>query len=187
MTKKSNVRSYTDKAILKRVKELPDYKIIPEGYWLAFVRSNEDEFDAFDDKAYLFKNESFVMVTTCTTNKGGFGSAVIKSDQWLYDGFINGLHKGKMECLRQNKPFYFYRDKNGDKNTDEVGTLYLENIQVQFHGSTYHTGAPVERDSIGRWSEGCIVANINRDYERVIELTRAQSLVSGVLLMEWDD
>ena len=68
---KTNVRAYTDKELLARVSELPDFNGIPEGYWPLFVRSQEDEFDRFDDKVYLFKDKNFVMVTSCTTNKGG--------------------------------------------------------------------------------------------------------------------
>lgn len=182
---KTNVRSYSDKELLNRVMKLGGYKIIPDGFWLLFVRSKEDEFDKFDDKVYLFNNTTFIMVTSCTTNKGANGTAVIKSDQWLYDGFIYGLHKGKMKCLRQNTPFYFYRDFNKDKKTDESGKLYYENIQTQFHGATYHEGVPVVRDKIGLWSEGCIVANVNKDYENIIKLTKHQVIVSGCLIKEF--
>lgn len=182
----SNVRNYTDKQLLDKAKTTMGFKEIPEDFWLIFVRSDEDEFDAFDDKVYLFKNEDFILATSCTTNKGANGSAVIKSDQWLYDGFINGLHRGRMECLRQNKPFHFYRDHNKDEKTDETGELYFENIQTQFHGATYHKGVPVVRDKIGLWSEGCIVANVNAVYEAIISTTREQSIVTGCLLKEFD-
>lgn len=182
----TNVRSYTEKQLLDRVKSLPDFKHIPEDYWPLFVRSNEDEFDKFDDKVYLFKGSKFIFVTSCTTNKGAHGTAVIKSNQWLYDGFIYGLHKGKMKCLRQNKPFWFYRDNNNDQKTDETGHLYFENIQTQFHGSTYHEGVDVKREEIGLWSEGCIVANINKDYEKITALVKDQSVVSGCLIKEFN-
>jgi len=110
---------------------------------------------------------------------------VIKSDQWLYDGFVYGLHKGKMECLRQNLPFHFYRDTNGDQKTDEIGTVFYDNIQTQFHGSTYHKGVEVVREEIGDWSEGCIVANANKDYEKILALTKPQLIVTGCLLKEF--
>jgi hypothetical protein len=182
---KTNVRSYTDKQLLARVKTLKDFKYIPKGYWLLFVRSNEDEFDRFDDKAYLFKGLTFILVTSCTTNKGDHGTAVIKSDQWLYNGFIYGLHKGAMKCLRQNKPFHFYRDTNKDQRTEEIGKVLYANIQTQFHGATYHEGVPVVRDKIGLWSEGCIVANVNTDYEKIISTVKKQGVVTGCLIMEF--
>lgn len=183
---KTNVRSYTDEQLLDRVRELDGYAYIPEDLWLIFVRSNEDAFDRFDDKVYLFQGETFITVTSCTTNKGAHGSAVIRSDQWLYDGFIYGLHKGKMECLRQNLPFEFYRDHNKDERTDEEGELFFENIQTQFHGSTYREGVDVKRDKIGRWSEGCIVCNDNLAYEEIIDLTKEQSIVTGCLIKEFE-
>jgi hypothetical protein len=183
---KTNVRSYRDKQLLDRAMSIEGYKHIPLDYWPCFVRSNEDEFDAFDDKVYLFKSNKLVMITSCTTNKGANGTAVIKSDQWMYDGFINGLHKGRMECLRQNMPFYFYRDTNNDEKTDETGELFYDNRQTQFHGSTYHNGVEVVRLEIGLWSEGCIVANVNKDYEKIIDLTRTQKIVTGCLLKEFE-
>lgn len=181
----NNVKSYTDKQLLSRVKKIEGYEGIPRGYWVLFVRSNEDAFDLFDDKVYLFEGEKFVMVTSCTTNKGKNGTAVVKSDQWMYNGFINGLHKGRMECLRQNKPFYFYRDFNKDKKADETGPLYFKNIQTQFHGSTYRKGLAKVLKFIGLWSEGCFVCNINKDYEKIIDITRCQKVVSGCLLKEF--
>lgn len=181
----TNVKSYTDKQLLDRVKSLPDYTHIPNDYWCIWVRSEEDGFNIFDDKRYLFKGDKFVSVTSCTTNKGANGSAIIKSDQWMYDGFIYGLHKGKMKCFRQNKPFYFYRDFNKDKKTDEVGKLYFENIQTQWHTSTYHEGVDVKRDKIGAWSEGCLVDNINLDYERDLKLCKAQKILTGCLIKEF--
>lgn len=181
----TNVRPYTDKELMDRVKSLPDYKYIPKDYWNLWVRSAEDAFDQFDDKRYLFKGEQFIMVTSCTTNKGGHGTAVVKADQWMYDGFIFGLHKGKMDCLRQNKPFYFYRDYNMDKKTDETGELFLQNIQTQWHTVTYNKGADVTRYNIGLWSEGCLVDNINKDYEKSLALVSHTKPVTGCLLKEF--
>ncbi|MFN5417669.1 MAG: hypothetical protein ACK5B9_11480 [Flavobacteriia bacterium] len=182
---KTNVKGYSSNQLLARARAIEGFKEIPKGYWLLFVRSNEDEFDKFDDKVYLFQGVNFIMVTSCTTNKGGKGTAVVKSDQWMYDGFINGLHKGKMECLRQNKPFYFYRDFNKDKKADETGALSFQNIQTQFHGSTYNKGVKKILSLIGLWSEGCFVCNVNEDYELIIQMTRKQKIVSGCLLKEF--
>lgn len=181
----TNVKSYTDNQLLSRVAIIPNFKGIPNGYWLIFIRSNEDAFDLFDDKVYLFKGETFIMTTSCTTNKAAKGTAVIKSDQWLNDGFYYGLHKGKMECLRQNTEFEYYRDKNKDKKTDETGAISVGNFQTQFHGSTYLKGSKTVATKIGGWSEGCIVCNVNADYEKIISLVKAQSIVSGCILKEF--
>lgn len=181
----SNVKNYTDSQLLERVKTLSDFRFIPKDYWNLWIRSSEDEFDAFDDKRYLFKGIEFIMVTSCTTNKGGHGTAVVKTDQWLYDGFIFGLHRGRMECLRQNKPFYFYRDYNMDKKTDETGELFFQNIQTQYHTITYNKGSKVSRYNIGLWSAGCLVDNINADYEKTMRLVSHTKPVSGCILKEW--
>lgn len=180
----TNVRSYTTEELLEIARSTNGFKGFPQGYWLLFVRSTEDAFDTYDDKAYLFKGEEFVLVTSCTTNKGKNGTAVIKSNQWMYDGFRNGLHKGKMECLRQNKPFYFYRDVNGDQKTNETGEVFYQNIYTNFHGSTYTKGAKTTSPKIGGWSEGCIVCNVNEEYEKIINLTRSHGVVSGCLVKE---
>ena len=66
----SNVRFYTDKQILDRVKSLPSFQFIPSDYWLCGIRSTEDKSDNYDDKFYLFKGEKFIMVTSGTTNPG---------------------------------------------------------------------------------------------------------------------
>lgn len=182
---KTNVRAYTDKELLDRVSSLKDFKGLPKDYWNLWVRSNEDEFDKFDDKRYLFKNDQYIMNTSCTTNKGGYGTAVVKADQWLYDGFIFGLHKGRMECLRQNKPFYFYRDYNMDKKTDETGELFYANIQTQYHTITYNKNSKVTRSNIGLWSEGCLVDNVNEDYEKTMRLVSHTKPVSGCLINEF--
>lgn len=182
---KTNVKAYTDKQLLDRVKSLKDFFYIPNSYWLLWVRSSEDAFDEFDDKRYLFKGEEFVSVTSCTTNKGGRGSAVVKADQWLYDGFKFGLHKGSMECLRQHKPFYFYRDYNLDHKTDESGELFYQNIQTQFHTITYYKNADVTRYNIGLWSEGCLVDNVNKDYNETLRLVSHTEPVTGCIIHEF--
>ena len=46
----SNVKNYTDKQLLDRVKLMINYKDIPSGYWILGVRSNEDQANVFDDK-----------------------------------------------------------------------------------------------------------------------------------------
>ena len=78
----SNVKSYTDQQLLDRVEALKTYHGIPLAMWLLFVRSNEDANDLFDDKVYIFKGSDFQFVTSCTTNKGNKGTAVMEADQW---------------------------------------------------------------------------------------------------------
>jgi len=51
----ANVREYTDLQLLARVANLPNFKGFPKsGVLDVWVRSDEDEFDRFDDKVYSF-------------------------------------------------------------------------------------------------------------------------------------
>ena len=62
MHNKTKVRSYTDKQLLDKVKSLDTFKGLPAGYWILGIRSNEDVFDTFDDKFYLYYNNVFVFI-----------------------------------------------------------------------------------------------------------------------------
>lgn len=194
------VRNYTTKELLKYVKELPSFEGYPAGYWLLAVRSNEDLFDIFDDKVYFFKGTTFILVTSCTTNPGGpsllggwkkynkLGAAVIKSNEWYYEGLKYGLHNGKMPALRQVKNFKYYRDGNNDKKVDEVGTIYEAIYNTNFHFNSYNVFDKVKnavKSLIGEWSAGCIVCNEEDDYEEIINLTRNQKSVGLCLIKEF--
>ena len=78
---------------------------------------------------YLFHNNpkkriiTFVAVTTCTTNAGttglnnyerynSKGCAVVKTNQWYYDLWSFGYHRGKMPALKQVGDILVYRDYN---------------------------------------------------------------------------
>lgn len=69
------------------------------------------------------------------------GVAVIKTDEWYYDLWKHGLHKGKMKALVQNRPIKFYRDNNKDSKINEVGTLYEDYIGINFHTVSYDKNA----------------------------------------------
>ena len=92
---RTNVRSYTDKELLTRVSELDSFRGWPEGYWILGVQSNEDKFNVFDDKFYVYKGTKFIRTMSGTTNAGktameGFarynklGVAVIKKNEWFW-------------------------------------------------------------------------------------------------------
>jgi len=182
---KTNVKIYTSKQLLDWVKRLQSFKYIPVGYWSIMVRSTEDSVNEFDDKFYLFKGEEFVSVTSCTTNKGLNGTAVIQSNNWNYDSHRFGLHKGKMEALRQVKGINYYRDTNKDLKTDETGKIFNDIIFVNIHGATYNKGSKQVSTKIGGWSEGCIVLNDNAYYENFISLVKNQSSFSFVIIREF--
>lgn len=197
-THKSQVKNYTANQLLARVKALPNYKSIPSGYWILGVRSNEDQPDFFDDKFYLFNGDKFVLVTSGTTNagrsilKGGFkeynpiGAAVLKSDEWYYDVWKYGLHRGKMKALLQlGAKVKFYRDGDLDEHIDEVGNIFEGYIGINFHANTYQLDSKTIKEKIGAWSAGCQVCNIIPDYVKIIDLCKSQKVVSYCLLKEF--
>lgn len=176
----NNVKSYTDKQLLDRVKQIGGYTTKGK-YLLIGVQSNEDAFDKFDDKFYLFDGDTFVMVLSGTTNAGRTalklfdryglkGAAVWRTNQFIKDCFVRGFHKRKMRALRANADIEFYRDYDRDDRADQTGTLYKKNIWANFHGVDYDEDSNVIRNDIGGWSFACQVANNMAKYRKLIKL-----------------
>jgi hypothetical protein len=192
----NNVKSYTDKQLLDRVKSLPSFDGFPKDYWILGVQSNEDKFNTFDDKFYVFKGEKFILTTSGTTNAGktaimGYerynqkGVAVIKTDEWYKDLWKFGLHKGKMDALRQVNPIKHYRDNNKNTIIEEVGKVYNSIIYANFHTNSYSKTTMLIRSIIGGWSAGCQVCNSPANYRRIIGLTKNQPSVTYCLIKEF--
>lgn len=181
----SNVKNYTDQQLLARVKSLHNYKSIPTEMWLLFVRSNEDANNVFDDKVYIWIGEKFQFVTSCTTNKGNKGTAVMEADRWNYDCYAYGLHRGKMEALRQIGKIPYRRDYTNDLKTNPTTEIMDNIIFMNIHGATYNKGSQQVATQIGGWSEGCLVLNNNSDYERMIRMAKNQPKVSISLINEF--
>jgi hypothetical protein len=190
------VRKYTDEELLNRVKTLHSYKGIPDDYWIIGVRSQEDAFDTFDDKFYLFQGEKFVLTTTGTTNSGSHGIynyekynpkgvATVKSNEWYYGVWKNGLHKGKMKALVQIKPFIIFRDGNKNKKIEEYGNPVSQIVGINFHANTYDLNSTNIKTTIGEWSVGCQVINDMVKYKQIIILCESQKSVSYCLLTEF--
>lgn len=189
------VKKYTDKQLLNKVKSLPSFKNIPTGYWILGVQSEEDTFNRFDDKFYIYKGEEFIMMTTGTTNAGvnGLmkyntynpeGVAVIKTNEWYYDVWKYGLHRGKMRALRQQKPFLISRDGDKDQKIEEgISTPVM--CGINFHANTYDLDNQVIKDIIGGWSLGCQVVNDTPKYVQIMDLLQPQKVVSYCLLKEF--
>lgn len=198
----NNVRNYTDEELLSRVKALPSYNGKMPNYLMIVVRSQEDEPNVFDDKAYLFVYGRCVKVTSCTSNSGtpsllggwkksnGKGTAVIKSGEIYYDAFQKSdgkkvrHHQGKMQCLRQIAPFKYYRDNNNDSKVDEKGTIEYQNNSTNFHFNSYDFTSKLIKWAIGAWSEGCIVCNVLQDYLDILNLLPFDEKVSLAMLKE---
>jgi hypothetical protein len=192
------VKNYTDKQLLDRVKSLPSFKLIPNGYWMAGVSSLEDNPNKFDDKFYLFKSEEFVMVLQGTTNPGtpilqkGYlkynkvGAAVVKSNEWYYDVWKYGLHQGKMPALLQlGNTIKVYRDGDNDLKSEEIGNYIEGYYGINFHSNNYDLSTKLKKEDINGWSAGCQVSNDIPKYNQVIQLVKSQPTVSYCLIKEF--
>lgn len=190
---------YTSKQLIEKAKQAEDYKGIPEGYWLCFIRRNEAEQEPnkFNDVAYLMKGYEIVLESTCTTTpglpalRGGFkkynkaGAAVVKSNIWMNDAFSPGLHNGRMKALRQVKDIYVYRDNDMDDIAEQIGNPKLGMWHTNIHAATYDFLSKVRKIFIKGWSYGCIVWNYMPMYKRMIERTKDQKFISAIVLNEF--
>ena len=208
MKSHTNVRAYTDSQLLDRVKSLPSFKGIPSGRWILGVRSNEDDPNIYDDKFYEYEGEKFIRVLTGTTNpgikilKGGFksfnskGAAVLKSNEWYYDVWKFGMHRGKIPALRQRgAEMLVYRDGDMDGKSEQLGNPTEGWYGINYHMNTYKMDEDsLEQDiwTIGAWSAGCQVPNDRKQYMERMEwyeeayISGKQKYVSYCLLDEFD-
>ena len=189
------VRNYTDSQLLNKVKSLSSFKKIPCDFWILGVQSDEDTFNVFDDKFYLFQGENFIMRTSGTTNAGKNGLlkydsynkdgvAVIKTNEWYYDVWKYGLHKGKMRALKQVKPFLISRDGDKDLNIEEGNSLPII-CGINFHANTYNLKNEVVKSIIGEWSLGCQVVNDTPQYVKIMDFVQPQKVVSYCIIKEF--
>lgn len=85
-----------------------------------------------------------------------------------------GLHQGKYEALKQQKPVKVYRDANKDMNFDE--TKIEEGI---FGINIHHSSATGTSTYVENWSEGCqVFANIN-DFNTFMDICRKAKDIHG--------
>ena len=83
-----------------------------------------------------------------------------------------GLHQGKYEALKQQKPVKVYRDANKDMTYDE------SKIQEGIFGINIHK-AGVDSTYVENWSEGCQVFKRAADFEHFMELCRSSAKILG--------
>lgn len=199
----TNVKSYTDKQLIDRMKSLPSFTHVPRTPHIIVVRSNEDEPDKYDDKLYLFIGERFKGVMSCTSNSGVYGllnyfkwnrkgTAVIKFDEIYYNAFMKSdgkhvrHHNGKMQCLRQIAPLKYYRDSNKDKKIDKKGRVYEGNNSTNVHANSYKKKTGIISWAIGRWGTGCtVVNNLTKYYKVLLKTIHYNQPVTYTGLKEW--
>lgn len=83
-----------------------------------------------------------------------------------------GLHRGKYEALRQQKPIKVYRDRDRDLEYDEDRTqegLFGINIHKAGRESTW----------VENWSEGCQVFKRSKDFDEFMAICRKAAKIHG--------
>jgi len=96
------------------------------------------------------------------------GVAILKPGQYRGSHKI-GLHQGKYEALRQQKPVKVYRDNNKDGEYD----LLEENVHEGIFGINIHRATKWEgkkSTQIDKWSAGCQVIAANDDFRLFMEI-----------------
>ncbi len=136
-----------------------------------------NKFDDFITLSYKIGGEWNYHCFDATTDPGKHwvenimreeGVAVLKENQYRGSHKI-GLHQGKYEALRQQKPVQVYRDNNLDGNYD----LLEENIQEGIFGINIHRATKWEgkkSTQIDKWSAGCQVIAANDDFRLFMEI-----------------
>ena len=85
-----------------------------------------------------------------------------------------GLHQGKYEALRQQKPVKLWRDKNKDMTFDE--TVIEEGI----FGINIHRSNPkTESAYVENWSEGCQVFKRVKDFNEFMVIVNKAKAIHG--------
>ena len=136
-----------------------------------------NKFDDFLTLSYKIDGEWNYHCFDATTDPGKHwvenimreeGVAVLKENQYRGSHKI-GLHQGKYEALRQQKPVQVYRDNDLDDNYD----LLEENIQEGIFGINIHRATKWEgkkSTQIDKWSAGCQVIAANDDFRLFMEI-----------------
>jgi len=83
-----------------------------------------------------------------------------------------GLHQGKYEALKQQKPVKVYRDADRDMEYDE------NRIQEGIFGINIHK-AGADSTYVENWSEGCQVFKKAADFEEFMAICRKAAAIHG--------
>ena len=177
---KTNVRPYTDKQLLDKVKNLPNYKSIPRGIWILGVRSNEDAPNVYDDKFYVFHGEKFMQVLTGTTNcgtpvlTGGYkkynkkGAFILEANKWHHKMWKYIYRSSRGHELRQVNEVTGYRDNNNNQKSEQIGNVVKGLFGINFHTNTFKYYNSFISWIIGWNSAGCQVTNQRKEFKQLL-------------------
>ena len=153
--------------------------------------TNNEVTNKFDDCLTIsYKNENGEWNFHCfeaTTDPGSHwtekqllnknGVAILKEGQYRGSHKI-GLHQGKYEALRQQRPLKVYRD--GDR--DDTYDFIEENVHEGIYGINIHRATAREGGKsvqVDKWSAGCQVIAANDDFKLFMEICRKARDVWG--------
>lgn len=197
---KTNVRSYTDDQILSKVEKLQSFKGWKTGVYDIMIRSNEDEYNKFDDKFYTYECKKngdrpvFVMLCSGTTNPGAqglkkfedwnkLGCAVALEDYIGYNTHMYGLHgKSKYPAYIQvytGTQYPYTRDNDKDNRSENYGKIYWDRI-----GMNSHKAGEASVDINGN-SIACFVRNVKKEFDSWMKFMNKRVL-STCVLKEFD-
>lgn len=139
--------------------------------------------NVFDDLLTLSYKENGVwkyFEWSCTTDPGKKGvmefhnpNGVARLVPGQYRGSHTiGLHQGKYEALKQQKPVKVYRDKDKDMQYDE------NLIQEGIFGINIHK-AGADSTYVENWSEGCQVFKKSSDFDEFMKIMNKSAMIHG--------
>lgn len=193
----TNVKNYTDAAIIARVQTLPTFPGWKKGKYDIWIRSTEDAYNKFDDKAYGFECKAdgqapvFAMVHSGTTNPGAqglknfekFGNercAVLIADYMVQDSHTYRKHKGQYYAYCQDKPWPYIWDDNHNEKSGDTGKI----VEGKIIGANDHAAGEASVD-IGGWSIACLVRNVKKQFDAFMTWMNKDKYVTVVILNEW--
>lgn len=185
---------YSREQIQKAV-ELKGYRWFEGGdYNLNIVGvRNSDTFgkvtNRFDDKitvSYTKQGQPKYFEFDATTDPGSHweknllnenGVAILVPGQYRGSHTI-GLHQGKYEALKQQKPVKVYRDNDKDGQYD----FLTENIHEGIYGINIHRATAREggkSTQVDKWSAGCQVIAANNDFKTFMKIVHKSAELYG--------
>ena len=145
-----------------------------------------NKFDDYMTLSYKIDGKWQYHCFDCTTDPGKHwvenvlnesGVAILKENQYRGSHKI-GLHQGKYEALRQQKPVQVYRDNNLDDCYDmDESTLQEGIFGINIHRATKWEGK--KSTQIDKWSAGCQVIAANDDFRLFMEICNKSKDIWG--------
>ena len=136
-----------------------------------------NKFDDWMTISYKVNGEWNFHCYDCTTDPGKYwvdnlmnpdGVAIVVPGQYRSSHKI-GLHQGKYEALRQQKPIKVWRDDNKDNVYDHIADDIQDGILgINIHRATKYPGK--ESTQVDKWSAGCQVIAAYNDFEEFMNV-----------------